>query len=276
MLRRYYILLILILSSCFFNDRSDDTLLARVGDSKLYYYELSIPDNLLPSDSMAFIQQYIYNWAQEELILQKAELNINTKNLNLEKRLEDYRRSLLIHAYEQKLIQQELDTVVSLEEMTDYHNLHKEDYILSKKIAQILFLQLSNLAPELDAIKNQVLYADSIDLIAIEEYAHLYSKRYYYNNSEWLDWSDVINVLPNTHYLQDLSLKNNTIQIDDSLDVYLIRLIDLKDVNEIAPLEFVQEEIKSILLNQRKLKTIDYIQSKLLEDAKQSQQFEIY
>jgi len=82
--------------------------------------------------------------------------------------------------------------------------------------------------------------------------------------------------LPNTHYLQDLSLKNNTIQIDDSLDVYLIRLIDLKDVNEIAPLEFVQEEIKSILLNQRKLKTIDYIQSKLLEDAKQSQQFEIY
>ncbi len=276
MFKKYYILLVLILSSCFFNDRSDDILLARVGDSKLYYHELTIPNNLLSSDSMAFIQQYIYNWAQEELILQKAELNIDTKNLNLEKRLEDYRRSLLIHAYEQSLIQQGLDTLVTQQEMRDYHNLHKEDYILSKKIAQILFLQLSNLAPELDAIKNQVLNADTLDLNAIEEYAHLYSKRYYYNKSEWLDWSDVINVIPNTNYLQDLSLKNNTMQINDSLDVYLIRLIDVRGINEIAPLEFVQQEIKSILLNQRKLKTIDYIQSKLLEDAKQSQQFEIY
>ena len=71
-------------------------------------------------------------------------------------------------------------------------------------------------------------------------------------------------------------MSNNTHDLKDSLDVYLIRLINLKEQGEIAPIEYVKEEIKSILLNERKLKTVEVIKSKLFEDAKQSNQFEIY
>ena len=110
----YYIFLAIILSSCSFFERNDDILLARLGDSYLYESEVKSLYNseLTAADSLAFIQQYINNWAKQELLLQKAELNINQEQLEIEKRLEAYRNSLLIHAYEQKLIQQSIDTIV--------------------------------------------------------------------------------------------------------------------------------------------------------------------
>ena len=71
-------------------------------------------------------------------------------------------------------------------------------------------------------------------------------------------------------------MTNKTMILKDSLDGYFIRIMNLKEQGEIAPIEYVKEEIKSILLNQRKLKTVEVIKTKLFEDAKQSNQLEIY
>ena len=107
MIKSYYILVVLLLSSCSNFKTNDKVLLARLGDSYLYEHQVtSLINNKLSSvDSSIFIQQYINNWAQEELLLQKAVLNIHQDQLEIDKRLESYRRSLLIHAYEQKLIE---------------------------------------------------------------------------------------------------------------------------------------------------------------------------
>ena len=65
--------------------RTDDILLARLGDSYLYESEVKslISNELNTADSLAFIQQYINNWAQQELLLQKAVLNINQEELEI-------------------------------------------------------------------------------------------------------------------------------------------------------------------------------------------------
>ena len=99
-----YTLAIAILSSCSFFERTDDILIARLNDSYLYESDVKsiLNKHLSPADSSALVQQYIINWAQEELLLQKAELNVDISEFEIDKRLEDYRRSLLIHAYEQK------------------------------------------------------------------------------------------------------------------------------------------------------------------------------
>jgi hypothetical protein len=266
------------LSSCSFFERTDDILLARLGDSYLYESDLkSILDKDLSSaDSLAFIQQYAQNWAQEELLLQKAELNIDLSEFDIDQRLEDYRRSLLIHAYEQKLIQQNTDTIVSVASLENYYDKHSDDYILAESIVQLMLIKVSVVAPELDAIRDLVFSKDSIDIEAIEAYAHQYSKRFYYNPNEWLKWRSFVEFLPNNIEKNTLFKHSNTLYIKDSLDVYFVKLFDQKAQGEIAPLEYVEDEIKSILLNQKKLKTVDVIQSKLLEDAKKSKQFEIY
>jgi len=258
--------------------RSDDILLARLGDAYLYESEVKSLQmtNLSSVDSTAIIQQYIQNWAQEELLLQKAVLNINQNELEIDKRLEAYRRSLLIHAYEQKLIQQQLDTLVLIDELETYYNQHTDDYILGTKIAKVVFVKASTMAPKLDSLKHWLFNEDSIDTDKIESYSHQYAKRFYNNPSEWITWADFENIFPTEFNISSLSMKKNTMSLEDTLHVYLVRLMDVKEQGEIAPLEYVEEEIKSILLNQRKLKTVGIIQHKLLEDAKNSKQFEIY
>ena len=273
-----YIFSIILVSSCSFMQRSDDILLARLGDAYLYESEVKSLQmtNLSSVDSTAIIQQYIQNWAQEELLLQKAVLNINQNELEIDKRLEAYRRSLLIHAYEQKLIQQQLDTLVLIDELETYYNQHTDDYILGTKIAKVVFVKASTMAPKLDSLKHWLFNEDSIDTDKIESYSHQYAKRFYNNPSEWITWADFENIFPTEFNISSLSMKKNTMSLEDTLHVYLVRLMDVKEQGEIAPLEYVEEEIKSILLNQRKLKTVGIIQHKLLEDAKNSKQFEIY
>jgi hypothetical protein len=92
----------------------------------------------------------------------------------------------------------------------------------------------------------------------------------------YLLWREFEAFLPNIPEKTEYFNQSNTLYFKDSLDVYFVRLFEQKEQGEIAPLEYVEEEIKSILLNQKKLKTVDVIQSKLLEDAKKSKQFEIY
>lgn len=274
-----YILFISTLSSCsFIQNRTEDTVLARVGDSYLYLSEVSSvqSNNVSTEDSLMFQQQYINNWAKRELLLEKAVLNVNQEELEIEKRLEAYRRSLMIHAYEQKLIQQSIDTTILDDQLQMYFEEHSEDYLLADKILKVMFLRASIMAPKLDSMEYWFFDKDSIRTDFIEEYSHQYAKRFYNNPYEWLTWKDFVKAFPEDLDLSALSTKKNTILLKDSLDVYFIRLIDMKAQGEIAPIEYVSGEIKSILLNQRKLMTLEVIQSKLLEDAKASKQFEIY
>ena len=274
----HYTIVLTILSSCSLFERTDDILLARLDDAYLYESDVNalLYKDLSSADSLAFIQQYIYNWAQEELLLKKAELNIDFSEFDIEQRLEDYRRSLLIHAYEQKLIKQNNDTLIESTSIQNYYQQHADDYVLAEDIVKLMMVKVSEIAPELDSIKHWVFTKDSLNLEAIEAYAHQYAKRFYYNPNEWLNWREFVAFLPETSSNSSFFKQSNTLHLKDSLDVYFVRLFDRRIQGEIAPVEYVQEEIKSILLNQKKLKTVDVIQSKLLEDAKRSKQFEIY
>tara|TARA_B100000614_G_scaffold123230_1_gene110372 strand:- start:301 stop:1101 length:801 start_codon:yes stop_codon:yes gene_type:complete len=266
------------LSSCSSFENNDKVIIARLGDSYLYEDQLTsiIKSKLSPVDSLTFIKQYINKWAQEELLLQKAVLNINQDQLEIDKRLESYRRSLLIHAYEQKLIEQSLDTLILEDQLESYYNQHTDDYILADKMTKVIFVKTSIMAPKLDSLESWLFDKDTLLIDAIETYCHQYSKRFYYNPNEWLIWDDFKQVFPGEFDVSTLSLTNNTMILKDSLDVYFIRLLNYKEQGEIAPLEYVKEEIKSILLNQRKIKTVELIKTKLFEDAKQSSRFEIY
>ena len=278
MIKSYYIILVFLLSSCSSFDNNDEVLIARLGDSYLYEHQVTslINSKLSSVDSLTFIQQYINNWAQEELLLQKAVLNINQDQLEIDKRLESYRRSLLIHAYEQKLIEQSLDTLILENQLQSYYNQHADDYILADKIMKVIFVKTSIMAPKLDSLETWLFDKDTLLIDAIETYCHQYSKRFYYNSKEWLMWNDFKQVFSEELDISTLSMTNNTMILKDSLDVYFIRIMNLKEQGEIAPIEYVKEEIKSILLNQRKLKTVEVIKTKLFEDAKQYNQFEIY
>ena len=114
---------LLAVSSCQLVHRVSDTtselfgdeVVARVGRHKLFRSELSgyIPTGASPEDSLALAQQYINSWAEELLFLDMADAQLSKEEKNVDRELEEYRRTLLKYRYEERYINERLDTLIT-------------------------------------------------------------------------------------------------------------------------------------------------------------------
>ena len=65
-------------------------------------------------------------------------------------------------------------------------------------------------------------------------------------------------------------------KFQDSLELYLIKIIDYKNKNDIAPFDFIKPTLKQVLINKKKLEFISKFEKEIIEDALQKKEFEIY
>ena len=137
LLRNAFIVLYIsaFLSACGLlpNNVKGDKPVARVHDSYLYESELSgiVQTGTSKKDSGLLVRNYIDNWARQQLLLSKASLNLSLDDIQgkLDKQIEDYRVSLIIHAYKKELIRQQLDTIITDDQIKEYYDLHKDKLI---------------------------------------------------------------------------------------------------------------------------------------------------
>ena len=101
--------------------------IARVGKHRLHRSELEkfIPSGVSPEDSTGLAQRYIKAWAEELIMLDMAEKQLSVKEKDLTEELEQYRRSLLTYRYQQKYINQRLDTLVTDDEIEAYYKANR-------------------------------------------------------------------------------------------------------------------------------------------------------
>ena len=85
---------------------------------------------LQTADSTFFVQHYMNEWIRKQLMLYHAEINLSIDMQDYHKQIDEYRSSLLIYAYQQQLINQNFDTTITMESVTDYYNQYKEEFKL--------------------------------------------------------------------------------------------------------------------------------------------------
>ena len=109
-------MLVLIICSCE-PQRTQEPPVAQVFESTLSRSEIIdfIPNGTSSEDSLLMAQNYIRNWVTQKLLLHKAIENLSNEEMNIQKQVEDYRTSLLIYQYKQKLIAQRLMDEISEE-----------------------------------------------------------------------------------------------------------------------------------------------------------------
>ena len=138
---KYTTLLILLsLLSCQ-RQKQVEQPIAQVFESKLYRSEIKefVPNNISQEDSAIMAQNYIRNWITQKLLLHKAIENLSGEESKIQKQVEDYRASLLIYNYKQKLIDQKLEDEVNDAEIEDYYQKNQKNFVLSTPIVKALF-----------------------------------------------------------------------------------------------------------------------------------------
>lgn len=254
--------------------------LARV--ENMYFYPSDLPNifngGISEEDSAEIAKTYIQKWIKNKLLLQKAELNIpNQKQQEVLKKLEDTRASLMIYEYQQQMINQKLDTIVTQSEIDEYYNKYFNNFILGKNIVKALFIQIPLNTPNIANVRQWYRSNNSEDITKLEGYCYQYATKYDYFNEKWISFSSLLNILPVSVKNQESYLKyNQFIETSDSLYQYFANIRDYRLKGSNAPVEYISDNIKSIILNNRKIRFLKEIENNIYYDALSRNRIEIY
>ncbi len=81
------------------------------------------------------VKSIINNWAIQEILRKRAEENLSrAENDSYTKLVQDYKSSLLVNGYKERLIKQQLDTAISEEEVADYYRLNSKNFRLNEEL----------------------------------------------------------------------------------------------------------------------------------------------
>ncbi|WP_299163900.1 peptidyl-prolyl cis-trans isomerase [uncultured Eudoraea sp.] len=283
-IRIYAIIIALaaFLFSCnsFLKNDSNEKPLARVGDTYLYWDEVEVVlgENITKQDSASMVTNYINNWATKQILLEKAKINLpDEKITEFEQLVSNYRTDLYTRAYKEALINQAEDTLISQEELNRFYDEEKENFKLKEKIIKLRFIQLPlqflNTKEVTESLRRfneeDIRYLDSIGV---------QFKKLNFNDSLWVSASRVIEEIPPLNIdNEDRYLKKSQFfELEDAMGVYLTKINDVLDVNEIAPLSYVEPTIRQVLLNRRKLDYIRKLETEIIDEATKEKIFEVY
>lgn len=273
----YSLLVTALLFSCA-EKQGNKEAIARVYDSYLYDADLQdvLPANFSNEDSILVVKNYINSWAKDQLLLQKAQINLDDKE-NVEELVNQYRQDILIDRYKGAAVAQYLDTVVTEENISTFYNENKEIFKLNEALVKFKYIHFGNelLNPEDFIALFKSKKKEDRDSLLSQEFQ---LKSFNFNDSTWVRLDDVMNKIKtfDSGDRRSFLKKTRFFKKEDSLGVYLIAVKDALNRNDTAPQSYVLPTIRQMILHKRKLDLLKKIEKTLVEDAINNKEFEIY
>jgi hypothetical protein len=170
-----------------------------------------------------------------------------------------------------------MDTVISEDEIQAYYDSHAENFILKKNIVQVLYLKIPLTAPNIEKARNWYKSEDDSDIIKLESYCYQFANKYDDFNESWIYFDELLSKLPMPVNNQERYLRyNKNIETIDSAFHYFVNIRDYKLKSSVSPLEFIKDQIRNIIYNERKISFIKELENSLYNDAVTRKEFMIY
>ena len=277
----WFILLAFLVISCqSSNSYKKEDIAATVGDKVLL--KRDIPDlfykSISPEDSVKIAKKYIQNWIKKELLLIKADINLTKfQQEEINRQCEETRASLMIYHYEQEMIRQRMNSTITESEIQEYYDNYPKNFLLKYGIVKALFLKIPVTAPNIDKVRRWYKSDEVGDLNDLENYGYQFANKYDDFNNEWISFDMLLSKMPFVSSNPDRYLRyTRNIETKDSLYYYFAHIRDHKLKSTVSPLEYVEDQIESIIYNQRKIKFIQELENSLYQDGISTDEFIIY
>ncbi len=246
------------------------TPLVEVSGEFLYKEDLQValPLNISKDDSVLFAEHYIRNWIEDALLFDKAEGNI-PDNDKISKLVENYRRALIMHTYQEELVNQKLANDISEEEINAYYEKNKELFRLDNPLVKGLFIKVPLSSPDLGNVRVWYRKNNQDVIEKLEKYSLRNAVSYDYFYDRWTSVPDVAAKIPlkvldtDANYLD----KNRNVEVKDTAFCYFLHIEDFLGKDKQKPLDFARDEIKEILINLKRVEFINKVKEDLYQRA---------
>lgn len=279
--RRLIFILILVLAQCDqFNPVSQDPIVARVGSNFLYQSDLrkNMPEKIYKEDSISMAQGMINAWAKKQILFDRAILNLdeNTQS-ELNGLIENYRLDLWGSTYKEIVVKSSADTKIDSNEVKTYYLANKKNFKLREDALQLRYITLPKGNIDLDEITEHFKANQGENKVFLDSLSYQFNQ-FELNDSIWMTKRDFISLIPKTEHknYKKYLKKSQFFFLEDAFEVYLLHIEDYRLRNENAPFSMVKNTIKKIVFNRNKLKFLKQFDQDILQDAIQTNKFEIY
>ena len=270
------ILLFLVFFSCNSKKQKNEKKIAQVLDSILYQKDISpfIYKGLSPKDSAQAVKKHAQNWAKRQLLLYKAQVNLPTQNKTIEKLVKKYKEDLEINFYKQALLQKELDTLITNEEINSYYKTYKENFKTKERLIKYKYILVDKDDSKKKKWLRLINAGGKENLKALAQVAKIFKKSYL-KDSIWVTYENFLEKMPILKK-KDAIYSGKFLSHTDENALHYLKIIRVLPKGAIAPVGYVHSVIVKILLHKRKLKFLQKVEEILLDDARRTKKFEFY
>ncbi len=254
--------------------------IARARNSILYKDDLSglVPRNVSKDDSIKLTEKYVNDWIKKQLILSKAQEEISLNVAEIDRKVVDYRYALIVHEFEKLYVNSHLNVAVSPEEIETYYDEQQDNFVLKQNIIKCLFVQVPKNVPEIRQLRRNIRSFPNTNKEDIAQFSLQYAIKTFLDDSVWIDFDDVIFETPLENITNKIQFLRNTTysETSDKDFIYFLRILDYKISDQISPLDYVREDIESIIISKRKLALKQELENTIYDEALSENTFEIY
>jgi hypothetical protein len=283
---------IVLVFACFFScdlirmkkDKSNDDgkrkPIARVTNAYLYADELKgiVPEKTTKDDSAARINAYVTSWVRKQLLIQEALKTINIDEAEVERKVLDYRYSLIGYEFLNYYIQQHLNDSVDEASIETYYKAHLDNFILKQNIIRGAYIKVSKEAPRTKRIKDLMFSFKEKEINELKSYCLSFSAAYHLADSSWIEFDKLAVNSPLAEIPNKIQFLRsyNYYETSDQAYLYFLKVDAYKITDNISPLEFVKHDIKNIILNKRKVELAKKLEDEVYENAAKRKDFEVF
>ena len=261
----------LLLSACASKHNPGDRVVAEAFGEKLYWSDLRpvVPVDASKEDSAAIARRYLDNWARDRVMLHKAEENLDQSQLNVEALIKDYRESLITFAYEQALVEQNLDTVVTDAEVKEYYEKNLANFQLKDNIVRVRWFKMRNEDKKLmKQVEDLWRSKKDNDRSKLEVLLAQRGTPIFDSHDDWMPFKELQQQIPlRPDNPTDWLPGRGKVTVSENGTTWFVDFLDQRLKDSTSPSELVAPRIRSILINQRKLQLVERMRDELFTDA---------
>lgn len=245
---------------------ANDVLLATVHGKPLYRSEVNamVPTEANAEDSAMIAGVFMEKWIRETLLMDEAEQNL-PKDLKIDDLVRDYRASLIRHNYEKILVELQLDSTITSQELMDYYETNKEQFYLEEPIVRCLFMEIpknSKKLKEADQVwKDHAKKEDE----ALKKFAVSHSSQFMLNDSIWYRPDYLMTLVPEKNRKSKNFTNGTELNFTDDQFKYYLSILDRMPKGEIAPMAYVIDQMSRVILHQRKIALLNEKREEIYE-----------
>lgn len=221
-----------------------------------------------PKDSVATREKFVVDWVRTALKRDAAQAALAQYKTEIDTKVEDYRDALMTFQYENSYVDAHIDTLVTQTQVNDYYQQNKSTFrlvgpLVKARIACIpAGLRQSKKLEEMFKSKTEKDRSD---------FNNICSKNNYKLDNftdQWTDFSSVLRYIPFSQKNFDEFLKAKSYyEVEDSEYKYMMQIEEYMLSGDFSPVEREQQNIRKILLHNRRGELIRHLDDSLMHAA---------